>query len=105
MTGKISSSINMVFKPHKSRLHVYDLDNPRGLASYSFMETVDSNMALFTKRQIHSANLACNLQASLAFLSNQVMKWAIQSNLIKDCPVTVNNAGTAIKVWGPALQR
>jgi len=48
---------DMVFKPHKSGLHVYDPDNPRGLASYSFMETVESNMASFTKRQIHESNL------------------------------------------------
>ena len=44
--------LDMVFKPHKSGLHVYDPDDPRGLASYSFMETVESNLALFTKRQI-----------------------------------------------------
>ena len=36
---------DMVFKPHKSGLHVYDPDDPRVLASNSFMETVDSNMA------------------------------------------------------------
>ncbi len=41
---------DMVFKPHKRWLHVYNPDNPRGLASYSFMETVESNMASFTKR-------------------------------------------------------
>jgi hypothetical protein len=52
---------DMVFKPHKSGLHVYDPDNPRGLASHCFMETVESNMSLFTKRQIHGANLVRNL--------------------------------------------
>ncbi len=61
----------MVFKPHKSRLHVYDPEDPRGLA---FMETVESNMRLFTKRQIHGANLARSLQAGLAFPSNADMK-------------------------------
>ena len=40
---------DMVFKPHKSGLHVYDPNDPRGLASYCFMETVESNMALFTQ--------------------------------------------------------
>jgi hypothetical protein len=89
---------DMVFKPHKSRLHVYDPDDPRGLASHCFMETVECNMLLFTKRQIHGVNLACNLQAGLAFPSNADMKWAIQSNLIKDCSVTVKDMGTAIKV-------
>ena len=47
---------DMVFQPHKKWLHVYDPEDARGLASYSFMETVESNMALFTKQQIHSAN-------------------------------------------------
>jgi hypothetical protein len=73
---------DMVFKPHKNGLHVYDLDDPRGPASHCFMETEESNMFLFTKRQIHGVNLARNLQAGLAFLSNADMKWAIQSNLI-----------------------
>ena len=68
---------DMVFKLHKSGLHVYDLEDPRGLANYSFMETVDSNMELFPKRQNHCANLACNLQAGLALPSNQDMKWAM----------------------------
>jgi hypothetical protein len=90
----------MVFKPHKSGLHVYDLDDPRGLASRCFMETVESNMLLFTKRQIHGANFARNLQAGLAFPSNADMKWAIQ---IKDCPVAVKDMVTAIKVWGPSI--
>ncbi len=94
---------DIVFKPHKSKLHVYDPDDPRGLASNCFMETVESNMSLFTNRQIHSANLARNLQAGSAFPSNADMKWAIQSNLIKDCPVTVKDMGTVIKVWGPSI--
>ncbi len=94
---------DMVFKPHKSGLHVYNPDNPRGLACYSFMETVESNMALFTKRQIQGANLVHKLQVGLTFLSNPDMKWAIQSNLIKDCPVTIKDMGRVIKVWGPNI--
>jgi hypothetical protein len=93
----------MVFKPHKSGLHAYDPDDPRGLASHCFMKTVESNMLLFTKRQIHGVNLVCNLQAGLAFPTNADMKWAIQSNSIKYCPVTVKDMGTAIKVWGPSI--
>ncbi len=58
---------DMVLKPHKSELIVYDPDNPRGIASHCFMQTVESNMSLFTKRQIHGANLVRNLQAGLVF--------------------------------------
>ncbi len=64
---------DMAFKPHASGLHVFDPEDARGLASYSFMEKVESNMALFTKRQIHSANQVCNLQAGLAFPSDSDM--------------------------------
>jgi hypothetical protein len=56
---------DMVFKPHLSRLHVYDQDDPQGHASYSFIVTVEDNISLFTKRQVASADLACNLQAGL----------------------------------------
>ena len=44
-----------------------------------------------------------NLQAGLAFPSNQDMRWALQSNLIKDCPLTVKDMTTAMKVWGPSI--
>ncbi len=59
----------MVFKPHLSGLHVYDPDDPRGHASYSFVETVEENMAMFTKRQIVNAKLARKLQAGMAYPS------------------------------------
>ncbi len=57
---------DMVFKPHPGELHVYDQDDPQGHASYSFIKMVEDNMLLFTKRQVASADLACNLQAGLA---------------------------------------
>ena len=64
---------DMVFKPHNSGLHVYDPHNPRGMASYLFMETVESNKAPFTKRKLVSANKVCNLQAGLVFPSDRDM--------------------------------
>ena len=94
---------DMVFIPHSSGLHVYNPDDPRGLASYSFFETVESNMASFTKRQLRDAGLVRNLQAGLVFPSNQDMKWALQSNLINDCPLTVKDMTTAMKVWDPSI--
>ena len=91
---------DMVFQPHESGLHVYDPEDARGLASYSFMETVESNMALFTKCQIHSVNRVRKLQAGLAFPSDSDMLWALQSNMIKDCPLTAKDMRTATMVWG-----
>jgi hypothetical protein len=39
---------DMVFKPHKCGLHVYDPDDPRGC--YSFMETVERNVIEIPKQ-------------------------------------------------------
>ncbi len=60
-------------------------------------------MASFTKKQLQDAGLVRNLQAGLDFPLNQDMKWALQSNLIKDCPLTVKDMTTAMTVWGPSI--
>ncbi len=94
---------DMVFKPHPSRLHVYDQDDPWGHASYSFIATVEDNMSLFTKHQVASADLACNLQAGLAYPSVHDLKWIVKANMLKDSPVTSQDMDVAMKFWGPSV--
>ena len=95
---------DMVFKPHNNGLYVYDPDDPRGMASrHCFMETVENNMALFSQRQIKDAIKVRNLQAGLAFPSDTDLKWALQSNVIKDCPLTVADLRTATTVYGKSI--
>jgi hypothetical protein len=94
---------DMVFKRHPSGLHVYDPDDPCSHASYSFVKTVKDNMAMFTKRQIVNAELACKLQAGMAYPSILDLKWVVQSNQIKDSPVTAQDVKVALKIWGPSV--
>jgi hypothetical protein len=94
---------DMVFKPHLSRLHVYDQDDPQDHASYSFIVTVEDNMSLFTKHQVASADLACNLQAGLAYPSVPDLKWVVKANMLKDSPVTSQDVDVALKIWGPSV--
>jgi hypothetical protein len=93
----------MVFKLHPSGLHVYDQDDPRGHASYYFIVTVEDNMSLFTKHQVASADLACNLQAGLAYASVPDLKWIVKANMLKDSPVASHDVDVALKfgdqVW------
>jgi hypothetical protein len=89
---------DMVFKPHPSGLHIHDPYDKRGLASFCFLETVDESKAMFTNKQIISADKARNLHAGLAFLSMQDYKWALQANLLRDCPVTVQDLSVALKI-------
>ena len=95
-----SGYVYMVFRPHSSGLHVYDEDDLRGHASYSFAEMVKGNMSMFTKRQVASANLACNLQAGLAYPSVDDLRWIVKANLLKDNPVTNQDVDVALKIWG-----
>ena len=82
---------------------MYDEEDPRGHASYSFVETVKGNMSIVTKRQVASANLACNLQAGLAYLSVDDLRWIVKANMLNDNPVPNQDVDVALKIWGPSV--
>jgi hypothetical protein len=86
----------MEFWMHKSGLHYFD---PRD-SKFTFINTLSKNEAGFTKRQIRDAKVARSLYSKLNYPSWKVFKWIIQSNQIKDCPVTVEHIETALKIWG-----
>jgi hypothetical protein len=88
---------NMEFRMHKCGLHYYD---PRNEKHLTFVNTVSENKEGFTKRQIKSAELARTLYKTLSYPSMKDFKWVIQSNQIKDCPVTAQNIDVARKIWG-----
>ena len=90
---------DMVFMEHRSGLHYYD---PRG-RNLAFVTTVGGNKTLFTKRQVDGAERAHVLYASLSYPSVKDFKWILRANQIKDCPVTVQDAEVALKIWGPNI--
>ena len=88
---------DMHFKMHSSGLHYYDPQD----TNFSFnVNTVSENKMGFTKRQIKGAELARTLYSNLGYPSMKDYKWVIQSNQIKDCPVTVDDVVAAHKIWG-----
>jgi hypothetical protein len=90
------SKPNMEFKMHKSGLHYYD---PRNEHHMAFINTVSKNKTGFTKRQIKCAEIARDLYKTLSYPSMKDFKWVIQSNHIKDCPVTIQGSDVARKIW------
>jgi hypothetical protein len=88
---------NMEFRMHKCGLHYYDPRNEKHLA---FVNTVSENKEGFTEIQIKSAELAQTLCNTLSYPSMKDFKWVIQSNQIKDCPVTIQDMDVARKIWG-----
>ena len=91
------SKPDMHFKMHSSGLHYYDPQDE----NFAFnIHTVSDNKMGFTKRQLKGAELARTLYSNLGYPSMKDFKWVIQSNQIKDCPVTVDDIVTAHKIWG-----
>ena len=90
---------NMLFMMHSSGLQYWDPYNK----DFNFINTVEDNKTVFTKRQIVNADKARELYASLAYPSNADYKWILKSNQIKDCPVTIKDAEVTTKIWGPNI--
>ena len=91
---------DMVFVPHPSGLHVWDPQDPRGLASYVFVETVAEIEARFPKRDVRRAQEARDLAAGLAFPSDVDLAWILKSNQIRNCPLTDQDAKLANTIYG-----
>jgi hypothetical protein len=87
---------NMHFKMHSSGLHYYDPKDDE----FAFINTVSENLRGFTKRQVKGAEQAKVLYSNLGYPSMKDFRWIIQSNQIKDCPVTVDDVETAHKIFG-----
>jgi len=99
---------NMHFRMHESGLHYYD---PRKTANsqisckyageqVAFVETVAENKSGLTQRQIKGAERAKLLYNTLAYPSWKDFQWVVRSNMIKDCPVTLEDTNVAFKIWG-----
>ncbi len=88
----------MEFIMHPSGLHYWDPRTTKN--SMIFLQTAEGNKMGFTKKQIKGAESARSLYAKLAYPSIEGFRWAVQSNTIQDCPVTVQNVDDAHVIWG-----
>jgi hypothetical protein len=94
---------DMQFQMHSSGLHYHD---PADLYNFQFVSTttVSGNKAHFTAaRQIQGAEKARRFYSQLASPSVKDFRWVIQSNQVKDCPVTVADTDVATAIWGPDI--
>jgi hypothetical protein len=63
--------------------------------------TVKENMTGFTKREVDGAKLARKVYRALGCPSLESFKHALRTNLIKNCPVTTQDAINAEHIFGP----
>jgi hypothetical protein len=90
---------NMEFRMHESGLHYFD---PRNEA-FIFVNIVSGKKEGFTQRQIKGAEAARTLYATLSYPSWKDFRWIVQSNQIKDCPMTAQNADNDLNIWGKSI--
>jgi hypothetical protein len=100
----------MTFSEYESGLYYYDTcahstaanqSNPTN--AYLFLNTVAGNMAHYTQREIQGADTARELYRKLGHPSEQEFVKILQNNLIRNCPVTSDDAKRALIIYGPDL--
>jgi hypothetical protein len=87
---------NILFCIHPCGWHYFDPKDQ----DFMFISTVTENKKEFTKWQIQRAEVARSLYRKVGFPSVKDYKYVIQTNQIKDCPVTVTDIDIAFKIWG-----
>jgi hypothetical protein len=79
----------MQFKEYHSGLYYFD---------YLFLNTVADNQSMYTRREIEGADRARALYKKIGRPSEQEFTEILQNNLIRNCPVTPNDAKRALNI-------
>ena len=95
MTNKETNKVT-VFKEHTTGLHTTPLD-----AKVAMLNTVEENKCMYSKRQVARAEEARNLYHVIGYPSVRDFKHIIQTNQLKNCPVTVEYINNSEKIFGP----
>ena len=102
----------MKFTEYRSGLYYYDVPKTNtnnntnenvDLYSYCFVETVDNNKKLFTRKEVERAEQAVRLYAKLGRPGQDVFESILSKGLIKNCPITADDAKRAIVIYGQDL--
>jgi len=64
---------------------------------------VDENKLQYTEHEVTNTKRARKLYHSIGAPSTKNFKMILQSNMIKNCPVTVQDIDLAMKIYGPDI--
>ena len=96
----------MRFTEYHTGLYYFDSASNSPASSgpdYCFIDTVSDNLSAFTCRKIEGANTACELYRKLSQPSQRSFEHFLSSNIIRNCPITANDARHAFYIYGPDL--
>ena len=93
----------MTFHEMPNGLYAYHPDmvtTKNSVSAYSFLNTVEQNLQLYTRREQRMANKACLLYRQTPFPSPQHFINLLDTRYFRNCPVTSADAKRAIHMWG-----
>jgi hypothetical protein len=103
----------MTFKEYRSGLYYYDASTKNSghnnnltstnVDAYLLLNTVAANKASFTQREIEGADRARALYRKLGHPSEQEFSTILKNNLIRNCPITDDDAKRALHIYGPDI--
>jgi Reverse transcriptase (RNA-dependent DNA polymerase) len=70
-------------------------------SDYSFVSSVATNKAKYTRRQVDAADLAKRVYSLIGRPSHATFTKMIRENQLDGCPITVDDANRALKIYGP----
>lgn len=73
------------------------------LAAYSYLQTVSQNRAYFTRREVQGADAARKLYRQIGRPSQARFLSYIQQGLVRNSPVTLDDAHRAQHIYGPDI--
>jgi hypothetical protein len=98
----------MKFNEYKSGLYYFDTAAPKtpnstslDVNNYLFLNTVEQNKQAYTRREIEGADRPRELYKKIGRPSEKEFTDILQNNLIRNCPMTPDDAKRALQIYGP----
>jgi hypothetical protein len=97
----------MKFQEYRSGLYFFDTLVKKNTSTneqdYLFLNTVAGNKGKYTQHEIQGADKARALYKKIGRPSEQAFSDILKNNLIRNCPVTPDDARRALEIYGPDI--
>ena len=99
----------MTFTEYQSGLYYFDTgvgstkSTKNNVDAYVFLTTVAGNKLKYTRREIQGADDARALYRKLGHPSEKTFRHLLDSNYIRNCPITSDDAKRALLIYGPDI--
>jgi hypothetical protein len=91
---------NLLFEMHPCGLHVC---YPKKMGQFGFVQTVEDNMKLFSKRQVAGARKARELYKKLIYPSTADFRAIVSAGGVPGSDVTLDDVKAAEVIWGHSV--